>query len=216
MYEITAVIPVRRGSQRVRNKNTKLFAGSSLLQKKIDLLKELPIKKIIINTDCPIAIKAAEVNHIEYVLRDPYYASSKCTGSEFHEYLARVTEAENILVAHVTEPLVSKQSFLEAFEIFDSGQYDSLISVEIVKKFLWFNNAPLNYSVDKAPTSQNLPEYFSPTFGIALVKRDAMLRTKHLICNKPYFYKLDELEAVDVDTELDFEFAEFLYNKYRK
>lgn len=30
---------------------------------------------------------------------------------------------------------------------------------------------------------------------------------------KPFFYELNELEAVDIDTDLDFEFAEFLYNK---
>ena len=216
MSNITAVIPIRKGSQRVKNKNTRPFAGSTLLEKKIETIKKLPLNNIIINTDCPVAIEIAKKNDIEVFMRESYYASSECTGSEFHEYIAKVTNSDNILLAHVTEPLVTIKSYLECIDIFRSHDYDSIISAEVVKKFLWFQNKPINYEVRDTPSSQNLPEYLSPTFGISLAKRDAILETKHLICNKPYFYILDEIEAVDVDTDLDFEFAEFLFNKYRK
>ena len=41
-----------------------------------------------------------------------------------------------------------------------------------------------------------------------------------MIGDKPLFHKLDEIEGVDIDTMLDFEFAEFLHknilNKYEK
>ncbi len=216
MSNITAVIPIRKGSQRVKDKNVKPFSGSTLLEKKIDIIKQLPLNNIIINTDCPIAIDIAKKNDIEVFRREHYYASSECTGSEFHEYIAKVTNSESILLAHVTEPLVTVKSYLECIDIFKNNDYDSIISVEVVKKFLWFQNKPINYELRNAPSSQNLPEYLSPTFGISLAKRDAILETKHIICNRPYFYKLDEIEAIDVDTELDFEFAEFLFNKFRR
>ena len=38
---ITAIIPVRKGSQRVKNKNIKPFGGSSLLEIKIKILSKL-------------------------------------------------------------------------------------------------------------------------------------------------------------------------------
>lgn len=216
MLDITAIIPVRKGSQRVKSKNTRPFAGSSLLEIKIETIKKLPVNHIVVNTDCPEAMRIANQHGLEVFEREPYYASSACTGSEFHEYLAKTTKGENLLVAHVTEPLVSVRSYLECFKIFENSDYDSVISVEVVKKFLWYQGKPLNYNVKEAPPSQNLPEFLSPTFGVSLAKREAILETKHLICNKPFFYKIDEIEAVDIDTELDFEFAEFLYNKYRK
>ena len=40
-----------------------------------------------------------------------------------------------------------------------------------------------------------------------------MLKSKNFICDKPYFYELSENENIDIDTELDFEFAEFLFKK---
>jgi len=215
MKKLIAVIPVRAGSQRVKNKNIKPFAGKTLLEHKLDVVKQLPVDEIIINTDSEIAMEIAKREGVSIHIREPYYASSECTGSEFHEYIAKTTPSENILVAHVTEPLVSKETFIDGINTFFNNDCNSLVSVEVVKKFLWYNGKPLNYSPEKAPASQDLPEYLSPTFGVVIANREAMILAKHLICSKPYFYKINEIEAVDIDTELDFEFAEFLFKKYR-
>ena len=42
-----------------------------------------------------------------------------------------------------------------------------------------------------------------------------MIKHRNIVGSKPSFYKLDDFEAVDVDNPIDFEFAEFLYLKYR-
>jgi CMP-N-acetylneuraminic acid synthetase len=215
MKQIVAVIPVRKGSERVPNKNIRPFANKTLLEYKIDIIKQLPIDDIIINTDCPYAIEVAKRENLKLHFREPYYASSKCTGSEFHHYLAKVTNADNLMIAHVTGPMVSIESFKESIEIFESNDYDSIMSVEIIKKFLWFEGKSVNYNSEFAPTSQDLPEYLSPTFGISLINRAVALKRRHLIGYKPFFYKLSEIEAVDIDSELDFEFAEFLFKKFR-
>ena len=41
-----------------------------------------------------------------------------------------------------------------------------------------------------------------------------MLKYKNVVGKNPLFYVMDELESVDIDNSLDFDFAEFLYNKY--
>ena len=52
---ITALIPVRKGSQRVKNKNNKLFCNTSLLEIKIKQLLELQqrnkITQVIVTSD---------------------------------------------------------------------------------------------------------------------------------------------------------------------
>ena len=40
-----------------------------------------------------------------------------------------------------------------------------------------------------------------------------MLNKKSVIGNKPYLFKLSEQEGFDIDTEQDFEYAEFLHKK---
>lgn len=213
MKKLVAVIPVRAGSQRVIDKNFRPFAGKSLLEHKLEVIKTLPVDDIIINTDSEEAINIAKREGISFHRREEYYASSSCSNSEFHHYLAKVTNSENILIAQVTAPLLSRESFLKAIDTFYQSECDSLMSVKILKEFIWYNNKPLNYSLDNTPNSQDLPEYLIPTFGLVVVKREAMLKARSYIGEKPFFYPVSQEEALDIDTELDFEFAEFLFQK---
>ena len=76
---IKAVIPVRAGSQRVKNKNLRNFNGKNLLIHKIEKLKKVKgLSDIIVNTDSVEAIEIAKKYKVNFWKRDEYYASSKC------------------------------------------------------------------------------------------------------------------------------------------
>ena len=52
MRTITAIIPVRAGSTRLKNKNVAPFAGTNLLVNKINQLKQVPeITRIVVSSD---------------------------------------------------------------------------------------------------------------------------------------------------------------------
>ena len=51
-----------------------------------------------------------------------------------------------------------------------------------------------------------LEEAFTP-------KLQSMLSRKNIVGNKFYPFFLNDIESVDVDTELDFKIAEFIYNE---
>ena len=87
------------------------------------------------------------------------------------------------------------------------------MSIKKIKEYLWYKNKPINYKLDYAPNSQDLPDYFAPTFGVIIVNKEAMLKAKNFICSKPNFYELSDTEAIDIDTKLDFDFAEFLFKR---
>ena len=40
-----------------------------------------------------------------------------------------------------------------------------------------------------------------------------MLKYKNVVGKNPLFYVMDDLESVDIDTPIDFDFAEFLYKR---
>ena len=58
MVKITAVIPIRSGSQRVKDKNLRPFAGTTLMENKIEMLLNVPeLDSIIVNTNSEEAIE---------------------------------------------------------------------------------------------------------------------------------------------------------------
>lgn len=55
--KITAVIPIRSGSQRVKDKNLRPFANTTLMENKIEMLLNVPeLDSIIVNTNSEEAI----------------------------------------------------------------------------------------------------------------------------------------------------------------
>jgi CMP-N-acetylneuraminic acid synthetase len=213
MKKLAVIIPMRAGSQRVKNKNFKPFVDKSLFEYKIDQIMKLPVDEIIVNTDSDYAIDIAKERGINYYKREPYFASSECSNSEYHEFLARVTDAENIMIAQVTAPLISDESYLKAINEFYFNDCNSLMSVKVIKEFLWHQGKAINYDPENAPNSQNLPEYLSPTFGLVIANKEAMLKARNFICSNPYFMKVNQEEAIDIDTQVDFDFAEFMFKK---
>lgn len=61
MTKITAVIPIRSGSQRVKDKNLRRFADTTLMENKIELLLNVPeLDSIVVNTNSDEAIEIVE------------------------------------------------------------------------------------------------------------------------------------------------------------
>lgn len=58
MTKITAVIPIRSGSQRVKDKNLRQFANTTLMENKIEMLLNVPeLDSIVVNTNSEEAIE---------------------------------------------------------------------------------------------------------------------------------------------------------------
>ena len=211
---IVAVIPTRKGSQRVKSKNTKPFGDTNLLQLKIDVLKRVNgIDQIVINTDCDLSKKIALSNGLEVHERDPYFAGNDVSNDIHWRHIAETTKADAILMAQTTSPMVKIKTFEKAIGIFLDSHNDSVNSVSKEKLFLWLDGKPINYDINKTPKSQDLPNIVSLNFAITLIKRDVMIKRGNVIGYKPHFITLEREESIDVDEQIDFDFAEFLYNK---
>ncbi len=211
---LTAVVTVRKGSVRVPNKNLKLFCGKNILIHKIEVLKKIEeLDEIIINTDSDEAIAIAQKYDVNHFKREDYYASSECTNSEFWANIAQNTKSKYIMFTHCTNPLIKVETYIKFIDTFKNlrDKYDSFNTVTDLKEFLFVNDKPINFDLAKAPNSQDLPNTFKLNFAINILLTEQMFKTKTLVGKKPYFYKLDEVEGYDINTPLEFQFAELLF-----
>ncbi len=217
---ITAIIPVRKGSLRVKNKNIKPFANSSLLEIKIKQLLNLKkwkkISDIVVSSDCEKMLEVAKSHNVNIHKRKEYFASSNADNSEFFKNLAEdVGSGDWIMYSPVTCPLISFETYNEILSNFYNNPHNT-VTVSPIKHHLWLDGKPLNYEINKSPNSQDLPDIYSINYAISIIKRKQMIKFKNIVTDNPKFIVLDEIESIDIDTELDFEFAEFVYKKLNK
>ena len=216
MNRLVAVIAARSGSVRVKNKNIRKFNDSNILEMKIQQLKGIKaLDEIIVNTNCDEIMDLATKAGVKCVKRKDYFASNTVSMSEVFKNIAENTDSEYIMYANATNPLVTQESYEEAIDIFfrNKKNFDSLTSCHDVKEFLYLNNDPLNYDPRNQPRSQDLPEIVALNFAISILSKQNMIKYQNILGKKPYMFKLNEVESIDIDTNLDFFIAEKVYKK---
>ena len=212
---IIAMVPVRAGSTRVTNKNTRKFANTNLLELKLKVLKNVSeINQIIVSTDCDIAAEIAHKQSIKVQWRSKYYAGSEVTNDQHWLHIAKTTPGDIVFLAQVTSPLLRVSSIQKALNTFlNSGSNDSLNSVSAEKKFLWKDMNPINYDINVTPKSQDLPNIVSLNFAITIIHKQSMIKRKNVIGYRPSFFELDKVESLDIDDLVDFKVAELMYQE---
>lgn len=214
----TAIIPVRQGSRRLTNKNIAPFSDSNLLIYKINQLKKVPlITNICVSSDSDLMLDMAKNCGVQIHKRAPEYCDEKTkTFGEVVAHVCENVEGKNIIWATCTSPLVEPHHYIEAIELYEENLkdgYDSLMSVEEFKRYIWTKNGPLNYELGiKHVPSQELEPLYRVTDGILIAPRLKMIDWKYFHGINPFMYKMDKKSSVDIDDIYDLECAKAWLN----
>ena len=206
---ITAIIPVREGSRRLKNKNVAPFAGTNLLINKINQLKQVKeISNIVVSSDSDLMLSMAKSQGVDIHKRAIEFCDEKSkTFGEVVSHICENVSGDDILWATCTAPLVFPKQYREAiklcYQALEDG-YDSLVSMEKFKRYLWDENGPVNYELGiRHVPSQQLPPLYFVTDGILLAPREKMIEWKYFHGHNPYRFILDKRTSIDIDDGLD-------------
>lgn len=211
--EITAVIPVRKGSTRCERKNIRNFDNTNLLKLKIETLKQVKgIDKILVSSNCDEMLKIALNLGVDIHKRDEKYCTNDNPGAFFCN-LANNISTEILMHVPVTTPFISVNEYnkiINKWKLLDNN-YDSLNTVSSIKEFIWYNNESINYNKRKPPPSQELPDYNSLNFGCNIIHKDLVIKYNNIIGINPYLYSIDKVSSLDIDHTSDFITTELLH-----
>jgi CMP-N-acetylneuraminic acid synthetase len=222
----TVFIPVRKGSERVKNKNTRKFGElmGGLLELKLRQLINLNIvDEIIVSSNDDECLQIAnkfkeKIKCLRVIERPDSLGTSTTNLSNLISYAATLTNNEYILWSHVTSPFCDTNYYLEAInrfiEIKENG-FDSLISGRWYKEFLLNPNTNqiVNNSTNlKWPRTQDLDIWFEMNNAIFIASRENYLKGFRT-GSEPYLMKMNKISSIDIDDEDDFLIAEAIYER---
>ena len=179
-----ALIPARSDSLRVKNKNLKPFADSSLLELKVRQLLKIKnlglLEDVVVNSNCDTVLNIAKNLGASTVKRDEYFASNEVVANELYENMTQNIETDDILIAHVASPMIKDEVIVKCILEYKSNlnKFDLLATVNSIKQFLWLDNRAINYNSNKNPGSQDLPNIVSLNHAINILPLEIMLRKK--------------------------------------
>lgn len=200
---------MRAGSTRLKNKNISPFAGTNLLLHKIHQLQQVKeITHIVVSSDSDLMLQMAKENGADTHKRAPEFCDEKTKSfGEVVRHIAENVNGETILWATCTSPLVFPKTYRKAiseyYPALDKG-YDSLMSVESFKRYIWNEDGPLNYELGlKHVPSQKLPTLYFVTDGILMAPREKMIEWSYFHGPHPYKFIVDKRTGCDIDDGFD-------------
>ena len=210
--QITAVIPIRGGSERCLSKSIRPFYDTCLLDLRVKVLRQTKgIHRIQVNSDCDAVLARARELGVEVFKREARYATSKTDGKMLYECLSSACPTGIMLIAFAPTPFIEASDYDTCIDVFKEQNYDSVISVQHKKDYMFLDKKAVNFDPLKTCRSQDLPKYYSMTFGVTIVRTEFVRKHHSIWTPSPYFYEVDELKAMDIDTNMDFIICEHIY-----
>ena len=214
-----AVIPVKKKSGRVPNKNFKsFFNDKSLLEIKIEqCLESNCFDSIYISSDSKDAKIIAEKYGVEFIQRDDIFCRDETPWSEVLINIIQQTDSQDndlIFWVPVTTPLFHR--YQEALNLLESHHnHDSLMTVTKLKHYMLNSDfIPCNFQFGVwASYSQLIKPYYQMNCALWVATKSKMVMNRFQTGDNPLFMETAQLESIDIDEPEEFELAKMLFEK---
>ena len=211
---VAGVIQARTKSERCSNKMLRPFADSSLIG-----LALSKFSKPQESFNFYYAVYEEELKRVgeKYSARLINRNKESAQGEEIlvvFNYLSQLTE-EYVLFINSCCPFLKLETLEKAIDYFLKNNLTSLTAV--IRSSEWYyhlDGTPINYLDPTVVNTKRSRPVLKVAQCFHLFPRKRFLQNGYLWKNEhrdPYFFEIDDLEAVDIDTELEFLMAESLY-----
>ena len=139
--------------------------------------------------------------------------------NEILMYDTSLVAADLYLQTHTTNPLLLPATVSKAIQTLQSQfpAYDSLFSVTRLQTRLWDQlGRAINHNPAVLLRTQDLPPVYEENSCLYIFTRETLENRRNRLGERPFLFEIDAAEARDIDEELDFLIAEFLYHQKKK
>jgi CMP-N-acetylneuraminic acid synthetase len=229
--KIVALVPARADSKRVPDKNIKPLLDKPLIGYAVEMAINCKlVETVYVNSDSHRYLQIGGQFGAKTYLRPPHLATDNSSMKEVVEdfviFLASHGESYGaVLLLCPVYPIRTSthlENIIESF--FKEGNQRPLIGLKIPQSHPYlcykrkedgYINTVMDINENKFYRHQLYPEYYEITLWACIVSiQDIKHLNARMICSDSYGYVIpDHIPFVNIDTPLDFEFAEFLMQK---
>jgi N-acylneuraminate cytidylyltransferase len=217
------LIPARGGSKGVPGKNIKILGGKPLIQHTIDAARELfADDQILVSTDDPKIKAVVEATGLTVPFLRPAELATDTAGS--HEVMLHALDyyensqgpVDRLVLLEPTSPFRTANHIKEALALYDNTM-DMVVAVKETQANPYYvlreedDQGWLQPSKPVVATRrQDVPTVYEINGAIYIIKVAALRQAKLSDFKKVKKYVMDERSSHDIDTPLDWAFAEVL------
>lgn len=222
MPKIYAIIPARKGSKRIKNKNLIDFFGKPLVSWTIDVaINSNLFHDVIVSSDSDQILDISKKMGANCFKRDKFFDNhSTISQATLYTALALKLNEDDVIVQLMPNcPLRTIENIINSYNFFKNlDYYDAVISCF---KFGWMNpwwalkkeekNFEQLFENKFNKRSQDLEKLYCPTGSIWITKLRTLVNRNSFYTNKHTFYEIPFDCAIDIDDEDDLKISKAFY-----
>jgi len=215
-FKVVAFVHAKGSSTRVPSKNLRILGDKPLFCHAIcNALHTNYVSKVIIDSESSEVLALGQRYGATPLLRPEKLATNSATGDDLAYWQASNYPDSNVVLQVVpTAPFLRPESIDGAIKLLlDNSAFDSVAGVYEEALYQWIDGKPAYYLPDGSiPNSNVMRKTVYETTGLYVNSTKAVLKLKRrLNPDKCLPYVLSKIEATDINTLEDFEFAEYIW-----
>lgn len=212
--KVVAFVHAKGHSERMPGKNFAMLGGKPLICHAIKNAFAAPlVDAVVIDSDSDVILDIGEKSGALRLKRPAELAQNDATGDDLAGWQAdNVPNAEVIAQVVPTSPFLFPATINAAIRAVLFGHASSAAVGCGERLYRWEKGKPTYYRDGKIPNSQDLPLTFVETTGMyAVLRKFAAEHRKRLNPDDCCWISASRVEAINIDTQQDFTFAETVW-----
>tara|TARA_B100000035_G_scaffold84000_3_gene70567 strand:- start:6092 stop:6742 length:651 start_codon:yes stop_codon:yes gene_type:complete len=213
---ITALVPIKKNSQRIPNKNFLEINSKPLFYWIINnLLNSKFVDDIVINHDDDYTVQEVSkyFESIKFYKRPDELFGDDVSMNKIIESSLDECIHETIIQVHTTSPLLKTNTIDEAIE-FHLNKKQDIFSVSKLQERLFDKNLkPLNHDINNLVQTQDLEPLYVENSALYIFTKKNFKRNNNRINKNSDIFEISFPENIDIDNFEDFELARIFLEK---
>ena len=204
------LVTIRLNSKRVPQKNIKLLGSKPLCWYVVNTLLQVnEIDSIYVYCSDPV-IKHYIPEKALFLEREKWLDGDEIKAEDTYSAFIKEIEADVYVVASTTSPFLKPETVSFGLQKILKNEHDSAFTVKRAQTFAWYQGSPLNYNLEDIPRTQDIVPVLLETSAYYAFKREVWTKQGRRIGLNPCVVEVENIEAIDIDTPDDFEFAQLI------
>jgi len=213
---ITALIPIKRNSQRIPNKNFLEINSKPLFFWIIDsLLNSEFVDEIVINYDDDYTLQEVSkyFDSIKFCKRPDKLLGDDISMNKIIESSLKDCTNETIIQVHTTSPLLKTKTIDKAIKFHLDKKQDIFSVNKLYERFYDKDLRPINHDINTLVQTQDLEPLYVENSALYIFTKENFRQNNNRINDKSDIFEVIFPENIDIDNFEDFELASIFLEK---
>ncbi len=210
--KIVSIIPARKGSKGIPNKNIIDLCGKPLIYYAIKASTQSIVEETWVSSDSEEILNISKNFGAKTIKRPSEFSDDNATSESALLHFAENVDFDILVFIQCTSPLIEFNDINRGVEKMKT--FDSVLSVTETNQFFWNTNGPL-YDLNKRARRQDDIKRYLETGSFFITSKKNLLKSNNRLSGNIGLVEIPKSRAFDIDCYEDLKIVKTLINSKR-